>query len=145
MRGTSRKKLTVVPPIYWRRNTYRMLNSCRIWSLGGLNTLPPPHPLPATHCLCKCTLLWHSPQWKGGEGAESWTREKVRGATVNKGGSKIPTWMTVSPAINPHKHLPQSPFLQVNIFRWQHFTLVSVLLDSQWFWWCDSSESALLY
>ncbi len=29
--------------------------------------------------------------WKG-EGAESWTREKVRGTTVLKAGSKIPTW-----------------------------------------------------
>ncbi len=36
----------------------------------------------------------------GGEGGESWTREKVSGETVKKSGSKIPTWLTVSPVYN---------------------------------------------
>ncbi len=31
------------------------------------------------------------------EGGESWTREKVRGPTVHKAGSKIQTWLTLSP------------------------------------------------
>ncbi len=44
---------------------------------------------------------------------EIWTREMVRGATVHKAGSKIPTWPTVF-YINSDKHLPKSPLLQVN-------------------------------
>ncbi len=31
---------------------------------------------------------------------ESWTKEKVTGATVHKAGSKISTWLTVSPVYN---------------------------------------------
>ncbi len=31
------------------------------------------------------------------QGRGSWTREKGRGETVHKAGSKIPTWLTVSP------------------------------------------------
>ncbi len=64
---------------------YSMLNCCRIWSPTGLNTPTPSQP----HNVCTLTL--------GRErGGESWTREKVRGATVPKAGSKIPKWLTVS-------------------------------------------------
>ncbi len=57
--------------------------------------------------LCsRCFSVWgpepHTPpiqytysHRKGGRG-KSWTREKVREATVHKAGSKIPTWLTVS-------------------------------------------------
>jgi hypothetical protein len=34
---------------------------------------------------------------EGGRRGESWTREKVREATVHKAGSKIPIWLTLSP------------------------------------------------
>ncbi len=34
---------------------------------------------------------------KGRGGGESWNREKVRGATVHRAGSKVPTWLTASP------------------------------------------------
>ncbi len=34
---------------------------------------------------------------QGRGGGESWTRETVSGATVQKAGSTIPTWLTVSP------------------------------------------------
>ncbi len=44
------------------------------------------------------------------EGGESWTREKVRGETVYKVGSKIPTWLNVSGPVNSDKRLLQSPF-----------------------------------
>ncbi len=43
-----------------------------------------PHP-PPSHTLFAYTVLWH---W---EEEESWTREKVRGATVHKAESKIRT------------------------------------------------------
>jgi hypothetical protein len=42
-----------------------------------------PYPPPLTHCI---------------RVYKSWTREKIWGATVYKAGSKIPTWLTVSPA-----------------------------------------------
>jgi hypothetical protein len=56
-----------------------------------------------------------------GKGGESWTREKVRGATIHKAGSKISSCLTASPlqSINSEKHLPQSPighFLEVMTF-----------------------------
>ncbi len=75
----------------WIWSDPEMLNSWGKWSPTG-------HLLPATNS----TLT------QGRERGESWTREKVREATVYKAGSKIPTWLTVS--INSDKHLPQSPF-----------------------------------
>ncbi len=60
-----------------------------------LSVWPPlPTPLPATHCLylLSFTVLCYREGWW-----ESWTSEKVREATVYKAGSKIPTWLTVSP------------------------------------------------
>ncbi len=51
------------------------------------------HP-PATHCLY---VLYFDTE-KGLREGRRWTREKVRGAIVQKVGSKIPTWLTVSPA-----------------------------------------------
>ncbi len=57
-------------------------------------TQHPPHPpTPATHCLYTLYIDTR----KGEEGWESWTREKVRGATAHKAGAKIPTWLSVSP------------------------------------------------
>ncbi len=49
-----------------------------------------PHPL--THCMRTCTYSHR----EGREGVRK-TREKVRGATVHKAGSKIPTWLNISP------------------------------------------------
>ncbi len=46
----------------------------------------PPHSLTATHCLY--IMYFDTRKWGGGE---SWTREKVRGAKVQKAGWKIPT------------------------------------------------------
>jgi hypothetical protein len=54
---------------------------------------PVPSPLHTAYVYTVHGILIHTR--KGGGG--SWTREKVRGATVHKAGSKIPTWLTVSP------------------------------------------------
>ncbi len=55
------------------------------------NPVPPP---PLTHCI---RMYGYAPYTyslrEGGGRGESWTREKVRGATVHKAGSKIPTWI----------------------------------------------------
>jgi hypothetical protein len=59
-------------------------------------------------------------------GGESWTREKVRGATVHKAGSKMSTWLTVLQSKNSDKHMPQRPFTG-HFFRWRQFALVSIL------------------
>ncbi len=72
---------------------YRVLNYCRIRTPTQLNNPPPP----PSHKLSVYNVLW---LWKGGGGR--WTREKFRGAIVHKAGSKIPTWLTVSPV---YKHL----------------------------------------
>jgi hypothetical protein len=53
---------------------------------------PPPLPWPPPlHTVYMCIQYTYS-HMEGGE----LTREKVRGATVHKVGSKIPTWLTVS-------------------------------------------------
>ncbi len=44
--------------------------------------------------------------------------------TVHKAGSKIPTWLTVSPV---YKHLPQILFTGP-FFRWHYFALMSIYL-----------------
>jgi len=44
---------------------------------------------PLTYCIRVYSILIHT--GKGGRGEERGTREKVRGATVHKAGSKIPT------------------------------------------------------
>ncbi len=51
------------------------------------------HPIPSQpHTVCTySSVLWHR------EGGGRWTREKVIWAIVYKAGSKIPTWLTVSP------------------------------------------------
>jgi hypothetical protein len=52
---------------------------------------------------------------------ECWTREKVRGATVHKDGSKISTWLTVSPwLIITCRKVP----FKVNFLRRLYFLLV---------------------
>ncbi len=48
----------------------------------------PPTP---SHTLSVFTVRWHREGW------ESWTIEKVRGATGHKAGLKLPTWLNVSP------------------------------------------------
>ena len=47
---------------------------------------------PLTQCIRVYSVLIHT-----GMGRVELTREKVRGAIVHKAGSKIPTWLTVSP------------------------------------------------
>ncbi len=76
-----------------------------VW--GPIHSYDPIPPL--TYCIWVYCKLNHT--GKGG-GGKRWTREKVRGATIHKAGSKIPTLLTVSPVYiqYSHKHLPQSPF-----------------------------------
>ncbi len=58
---------------------------------------PEPHTSPPPlHTVLYTVIKYTYSHREGGRG-ESWTREKVRGATVHKAGSKIPTWLTVSP------------------------------------------------
>ncbi len=84
-----------------------------------------PLPPPLTHCVvCTCILYTYSHREGGGE---KWTRDKVRGATVHKAGSKILTWLTVylqSIKLNIDKQLPHP--LQVNFLRRRRFALVSM-------------------
>jgi hypothetical protein len=65
---------------------------------------PIPPPPRVTRYIRKSTYS-HREGTKGGGGSS--TRGKVRGATVHKAGSKIPTMFLQS--INSDKHLPQSP------------------------------------
>ncbi len=58
-----------------------------------------------------------------GKGGGRWIREKVRGATIHKVGSKIPRRLIISPVYKSDKHLPQSPCTG-QFFRWRHFALV---------------------
>jgi hypothetical protein len=98
---------------------YGVINFCRIWSPTGLSTSCP---LPAEHCLY---LLYYDK----GKGEESRTREKVRGATVRKAGSKIPIDclnFLLSPLINTCRKIP----LQVNFV--DDVALMSMLLISPW-------------
>jgi hypothetical protein len=45
------------------------------------------------------------------------TREKVRGATVHKAGSKIPTWLTVSAVYKPETPAAKSLYRSnINIY-----------------------------
>ncbi len=90
----------------------------------------PPSPPPPPYTLYKYIQLYLFTHGRGG-GGKSWTREKSRGATVLKAGSKIPTCLTESPLsletlMNTCRKVP----LQVNLFRWRHFALVSILLIS---------------
>jgi hypothetical protein len=54
----------------------------------------PPSPL---HTVYVYTVYLYPQGWGMGGGGVELTREKVRGETVHKVGSKIPTWLTVSP------------------------------------------------
>ncbi len=102
---------------------------------------PEPHTPLLTNCICTCIQYTYS--HRKGERGKSWTREKVRRATVHKAGSKLPTWLNESPVywqqftklgrkyqhdwmnlqsidsdmINTCRKVP----LQVNIFRWTTF------------------------
>ncbi len=60
-----------------------------------------------------------------GRGGRRWTSEKVKGATVHKAGSKIPTWLTVSPVYKLWQTPAAKSLLQAN-FLWRHFALVSI-------------------
>jgi hypothetical protein len=46
---------------------------------------------PPSHCKSVNSIHIHT-----GKRGESWTREKGKGTTVHKAGSKIPTWLTLS-------------------------------------------------
>jgi hypothetical protein len=89
----------------WKDKTRR--GQCKLvviknWPVKGLCgrrlsvRLRTPYP-PLTHTLYTCTLYTYLFTQGRGGGEESWTREKVRGATCHKAGSKIPTWLTISP------------------------------------------------
>ncbi len=89
----------------WTNSLYKkqskMSSSKRDFLAAGVNLseAPSPHltpyPPPPLHTVYVYTcILIHT--GKGGRGGEL-TREKVRGATVHKAGSKIPTLLTLSP------------------------------------------------
>ncbi len=77
-----------------------------------------PPPLPS-YTLSVYTVLWQR------EGGRSWTREKVRGATVHKAGSKIPTWLTVSPVYKIWWTPGAKSLCRSISFRCRHFASVS--------------------
>ncbi len=56
---------------------------------------------------------------------ENWTREKVRGATARKAGSKILTWLTVSLITHAAKYLYRHICLDGEIFLWCLYTVVN--------------------
>ncbi len=69
------------------------------WPPTQLNT-PPPHPLSATYCL----YILFFDRGKGvGRRGEVNIERRLDGhwAIVHKAGSKIPTWLTVSPVYKP--------------------------------------------
>ncbi len=68
--------------LYWD------LRQVLIWPLSFYDPIPPS---PYTLYTCILYACSHS---EGGRGGEL-TRVKVRGVTVQKAGSKIPTWLTV--------------------------------------------------
>ncbi len=79
---------------------------------------------PTSHTLSVYTVLTN----REGGGGEIWTRAKVREATVDKAGSKIPTWLTLFPVYKLWQ-TPGAKFLYRWIFlRWWHFALVSISL-----------------
>ncbi len=89
---------------------------------------PPMTPNPSSTPYTLYTRILYTYSHRGGEEGEL-TREKVRGATVNKAGSKIPIWLTASftslqTLINTCFKVPVHS-VQVNFFRW-HLALVSI-------------------
>ncbi len=81
-------------------------------SLPDWGPLPPMAPRPPLlHTVYVCIGYLFTQGRKEGGGGERWTREKVRGATVHKAGSRN-TNMTdcISSPKTLKKHLPQSPF-----------------------------------
>ncbi len=60
-----------------------------------------------------------------GKGGESWSSEKVRGATVHKAVSKILTCLTVSPVYKLWE-TPAAKSFTGQFFRWRHFAFVTV-------------------
>ncbi len=61
------------------------------------------------------------------EEEESWTREKVRGGTVHKAGSKMPTWLIISPVYKlwwppVAKSLLHDIFLDDDILLWSLYS-----------------------
>ncbi len=66
------------------------VNCCTSNLLSG-STLPP-----SLHTV-KVSTVYLFKQGRGGGGRESSTREKGRRAPVHKAGSKLPTWLIVSP------------------------------------------------
>ncbi len=99
------RPISVFPPTLWKvlvcRRKMRLIEGNAIMQhdkkgfCGGvyLSEAHNPKP-PCTLYRQYCTILIHT--GKRGRG-ESWTREKVGGATVHKAGSKTPTGLAVSP------------------------------------------------
>ncbi len=85
-----------------------------------------PYP-PPLHIVCMYTVnLFTQGRGRGG-GKESWTREKVRGATVHKEGvehTNMTDWLYLQ-SINSDKHLSKSPF--TGKFLFLNFMPVSLL------------------
>ncbi len=62
--------------------------------MAGVNLSDTPSSTPPLYTLYSYMYFFTQ---EGGMGGMERKREKVRVATVHKAGSKIPTWMTVSP------------------------------------------------
>ncbi len=94
----------------------------RCLSVWGLSPHMTPYPTPPPLRIVHVYIVYLFTRGEGGE----LTREKIRGATVHKAGSKVPTWLTVSPVyitlITTWSKVPW----QVKFFRWRHFALVSI-------------------
>ena len=78
-------------------------------------------------------------------GVWSWTREKVRKATVHNFGRKYQhDWLHLQ-SINSYKHLPQSPFSGQNIFRWRHLPSIHMYVQRKKVWHVAVSLCMLPY
>ncbi len=68
----------------------------------------------------------------GKGGGEIEPERRLEGQQFTKLGQKYQhDWLYLR-SINSDRHLPQSPFIQVNFFRWRHFSFVSIYLISPW-------------
>ncbi len=89
-----RRKITLIEGNAKCRQLQRLI--CKGTLRQVFICLRPRTPYPTLHTVYVYTVYVLIHTGDGG-GGESWIRERVRGATVHKAWSKIPTWLTVSP------------------------------------------------
>jgi hypothetical protein len=90
--GWERRKIKLVEDNAKCRHLKKLI--CKGTLRQVFNCLRPRTPYPPLHTL-KYTCIQYS--YSRRERGDIITREKIKGATVHEGGSKIPTWLTVSP------------------------------------------------